>query len=83
MRNSTPEALAAARGRRHLLGRRPARGATLLRGDPDQAAELIDSSRYAKKYTSGVLSFAEADLPPEQKWLRRLFTGFRLVETLV
>jgi hypothetical protein len=28
---------------------------------------LIDSSPYAKKYTSGVLSFAEADLPRETK----------------
>ena len=52
----------------YLLGRDGQReGATLLRGDPEQVAELIDSSRYAKKYTSGVLSFAEADLPPEQK----------------
>ncbi|MEX0635085.1 hypothetical protein M8494_38045 [Serratia ureilytica] len=29
--------------------------------------ELIDASPYAKKYTSGVLSFAEQDLPPGQR----------------
>ncbi|MQT82855.1 hypothetical protein CJU75_23115 [Pseudomonas fragi] len=59
----------------YLLGRDGQReGATLLRGDPEQVAELIDSSRYAKKYTSGVLSFAEADLPPEQK--RALMDSF-------
>ena len=59
----------------YLLGRDGKReGATLLRGDPEQVAALIDSSRYAKKYTSGVLSFAEADLPPEQK--RALMDSF-------
>jgi hypothetical protein len=58
-----------------LLGREYDReGATLLRGDPDEVAALIDSSQYAKKYTSGVLSFAEADLPPAQK--QALMTSF-------
>lgn len=59
----------------YLLGREYDReGATLLRGDPDEVAALIDSSQYAKKYTSGVLSFAEADLPPAQK--QALMTSF-------
>ncbi|MCC4960324.1 nuclease, partial [Klebsiella pneumoniae] len=52
----------------YLLGReRNREGAALLRGNPDQTESLIDSSRFAKRYTSGVLSFAEADLPPEAK----------------
>lgn len=59
----------------YLLGRDGQReGSTLLRGDPEQVAELIDSSRYAKKYTSGVLSFAEADLSAQQK--RALMDSF-------
>ena len=46
----------------YLLGRdRQREGATLDRGDPAVIMALIDSSPYAKKYTSGVLSFAEAD----------------------
>ncbi len=52
----------------YLLGRdRQREGATLDRGDPAVIMALIDSSPYAKKYTSGVLSFAEADLPRETK----------------
>lgn len=59
----------------YLLGRDYDReGATLLRGDPDEVAALIDSSRYAKKYTSGVLSFAESNLPDKQK--RALMDSF-------
>jgi hypothetical protein len=47
----------------YLLGKGRARdGATLDRGDPDAIQDLIDSSPYAKKYTSGVLSFEESDL---------------------
>lgn len=47
----------------YLLGKDRARdGATLDRGDPDAIQDLIDSSLYAKKYTSGVLSFEESDL---------------------
>ena len=47
----------------YLLGKDRARdGATLDRGDPDVIQDLIDSSPYAKKYTSGVLSFEESDL---------------------
>ncbi|MDM6909921.1 nuclease, partial [Enterobacter hormaechei] len=34
-------------------------GATVLQGKPEEVRELIDASPYAKKYTSGVLSFAE------------------------
>ena len=52
----------------YLLGKdREREGATLDRGDPDQVQELIDSSPYAKKYTSGVLSFEESDLSREVK----------------
>jgi len=52
----------------YLLGKDGQReGATLLRGDPEQTVELIDSLRFAKKYTSGVLSFAEADLSRARK----------------
>jgi hypothetical protein len=48
-------------------GRSGIEGATLDRGDPGLIEALIDSSPYAKKYTSGVLSFQEADLPREDK----------------
>ena len=41
--------------------------AELLRGDALETIALIDSSPYAKKYTSGSLSFEEADLTPELK----------------
>ncbi|MEZ9111345.1 relaxase/mobilization nuclease domain-containing protein, partial [Vibrio cyclitrophicus] len=52
----------------YLLGKDGERdGATLDRGDPCTIIALIDSSPYAKKYTSGVLSFAESDLPREAK----------------
>lgn len=52
----------------YLLGpQRDREGATLDRGDPSLIKALIDSSPYAKKYTSGVLSFQEADLPREDK----------------
>lgn len=52
----------------YLLGRnRDREGATVLRGDPEQTRELIDASRYAKRYTSGVLSFAEQTMPNERK----------------
>ncbi|MGC5428767.1 mobilization protein, partial [Aeromonas veronii bv. sobria] len=41
----------------YLLGQeREREGATLDRGDPALIEALIDSSPYAKRYTSGVLS---------------------------
>lgn len=52
----------------YLLGsdrQRP--GASVLQGKAEEVRELIDASPYAKKYTSGVLSFAEADLPAGQR----------------
>lgn len=52
--------------------------ATLLRGDALETIALIDSSPYSKKYTSGCLSFEEADLAPELK--RQLMDAFE--ETL-
>ena len=52
----------------YLLGKaRDRDGATLDHGDPDDIQALIDSSPYAKKYTSGVLSFEEADLDRQTK----------------
>ncbi|MEA2120555.1 relaxase/mobilization nuclease domain-containing protein (plasmid) [Halovibrio sp. HP20-59] len=52
----------------YLLGQgRDREGAELLRGDPDQTEALIDSSNYAKRYTSGVLSFQEPNLDAATK----------------
>lgn len=52
----------------YLLGKERNRdGATLDRGDPDEIQALIDSIPYAKKYTSGVLSFEESDLDRQTK----------------
>ena len=52
----------------YLLGKdRDREGARLDAGDPEQMIQLIDSIKYAQKYKSGVLSFAERDLPEEQK----------------
>jgi len=48
----------------YLLGKERNRpGAVVLQGKAEEVRELIDASPYAKKYTSGVLSFAEAGLP--------------------
>lgn len=59
----------------YLLGKNRDRDqATLDRGDPDVVQGLIDSSPYAKKYTSGVLSFAEPDL--DRKTKDDLMTSF-------
>lgn len=35
----------------------------MLQGNPEEVRELIDATPFAKKYTSGVLSFAEKELP--------------------
>jgi len=62
----------------YLLGKeRNREGASVLQGKPEEVRELIDASPYAKKYTSGVLSFAEADLPPGQR--EKLMEGFERV----
>ena len=59
----------------YLLGQsRDRPEATLLRGDADLVAAVIDSSAYAKKYTSGVLSFQEVDLHGDAK--DQLMSGF-------
>lgn len=59
----------------YLLGRdRNRDGAMLLSGDADQTRQLIDSSRYAKKYTSGVLSFQEPDISDAAK--RQIMDSF-------
>ena len=48
----------------YLLGPgRDREGAMVLRGNPEEVRELIDATPFAKKYTSGVLSFAEKTLP--------------------
>ena len=62
----------------YLLGKdRQREGASVLQGKPEEVRELIDASPYVKKYTSGVLSFAEADLPPGQR--EKLMASFERV----
>lgn len=52
----------------YLLGKDFQRDkATLLRGDPHQTIDLIDASNFSKRYTSGVLSFKENDIPGHHK----------------
>lgn len=52
----------------YLLGKnRDREQAVVLRGDPEQTVALIDSLEFARKYTSGVLSFEESDIPEHQK----------------
>jgi len=48
-------------------GKRPL--SRILRGNPQDTIDLINSSKYAMRYTSGVLSFAEGDdLSESQKY---------------
>ncbi|MFV4769241.1 plasmid mobilization relaxase MbeA [Citrobacter portucalensis] len=62
----------------YLLGKeRNREGATVLQGKPEEVRELIDASPYAKKYTSGVLSFEESDLAPGQR--EKLMESFERV----
>ncbi len=62
----------------YLLGReRNREGARVLRGDPEEVRELIDATPFAKKYTSGVLSFAEQTLPPGER--ERVMESFERV----
>uniref|UniRef100_UPI00301DBC63 relaxase/mobilization nuclease domain-containing protein n=1 Tax=Salmonella enterica TaxID=28901 RepID=UPI00301DBC63 len=52
----------------YLLGNdRNRDGASVLQGTPEEVRELIHPSPYAKKYTYGVLTFAEQDVPPDQR----------------
>ena len=52
----------------YLLGKdRDREKAKVLSGDADETVALIDASPYAKKYTSGVLSFEERHISDEQK----------------
>lgn len=54
---------------RYLLGQhRDRENAEVLRGNPDETIAIINGSQYAKKYTSGCLSFEEADIPMAQKF---------------
>lgn len=62
----------------YLLGKDRLRdGATVLQGKPEEVRELIDASPYAKKYTSGVLSFAESGLAPGKR--EKLMESFERV----
>jgi hypothetical protein len=59
----------------YMLGRKRDReGATVLRGNPIQTADLIDSVTFRKRYTSGCLSFEETNLKPDVK--AALMDGF-------
>ena len=59
----------------YLCGRdRQRAGAEVLRGNPEQTRALIDGNPYAQRYTSGVLSFEEAELSPEVK--RQIMDNF-------
>lgn len=52
----------------YLLGENRDRDkARVLLGDPDETVALIDASPYAKRYTSGVLSFEEYHVSDNQK----------------
>jgi hypothetical protein len=52
----------------YLLGAdRDREHAKVLSGDVELTSAIIDSSRFTKKYTSGCLSFQEADLSDEAK----------------
>ena len=52
----------------YLLGEdRVREHAQVLSGDVELTAQLIDSSPFAKKYTSGCLSFYEHDLSDQDK----------------
>jgi hypothetical protein len=52
----------------YMLGRnRDRAGATLLRGNPAQTADLIDSLTFKRRYTSGCLSFEETNINPDIK----------------
>lgn len=52
----------------YLLGKdRERENALVLSGDVELTAQLIDSSPFAKKYTSGCLSFYEHDLSGQNK----------------
>ena len=48
------------------IGRRSVKP-LVLRGDVDQTANLIDSLSFARNYTSGCLTFSEADLANKTK----------------
>lgn len=59
----------------YLLGKdRDREGARVLRGDPEQVRELIDTVHYAQRYKSAVLSFSENDIPDRVK--RKLMDEF-------
>ena len=59
----------------YLLGKERDRpGATVRRGDPEATVALIDQLKFSHRYTSGCLSFAEADMPTSDK--EEIMDGF-------
>lgn len=59
----------------YLLGRDFNREkALVLKGEPTQTIDLIDSIHFKKRYTSGVLSFLESDLKHDTK--QKIMTSF-------
>jgi len=62
----------------YLLGKDIARSeAKLLSGDPALTEQIIDSLKFASKYTSGVLSFEESAVTPEAK--ETIMRGFERI----
>jgi len=66
----------------YMLGKeRDRAGARVLRGNPRQTADLIDSLTFKRRYTSGCLSFEETNLTDDVKtqlmdeFERAIFTG--------
>lgn len=60
----------------YLLGKdRQREQARVLRGDPEDIRQLIDSVQFKQRYKSGVLSFEESDIPEAQK--QRLMNSFQ------
>lgn len=52
----------------YLLGKKRDRlGASVLRGDVQQTADLIDALKFRRRYTSGCLSFAEKTITADTK----------------
>lgn len=61
----------------YLLGNdRDREGASVLRGNPEITRELINSTDYARRYTSGVLSFAESPTDISDKVKAKIMDEF-------
>lgn len=63
----------------YLLGKdRDREGASVLRGNPEITRELINSTDYARRYTSGVLSFEESPTDISDKVKAKIMDDFEL-----